>query len=88
MNEKIEKSTQALVSSAASVEDAADLVQEAAAKVETNVTHGIQPDINELRIYMSELNEVADIRQKRILWAMWALIAINLVTLFVILLSR
>lgn len=85
MNEKIEKTTQKRQSTAATVEEAVDVVQEAAAKVESNVTHGIQPDINELRYDMSELNEVADIRQKRILWAIWVLIAVNLVTLAVVL---
>lgn len=85
MNDKTQKTTDQLASTAASFEEAADVVQEAAAKVETNISQGIQPDINELRIYMKELNEVADVRQKRMLWAMWALIAINLITLIVVL---
>ena len=84
MEEKIEVSANRLASTANTVEQAADVVQEAASRVESNVTHGIQPDINELRIYMSELNETADVRQKRLLWAIWALIGINLVTLLVV----
>lgn len=85
MTNKIEKTAEGLMSTASSIEEAADLVQEAAERVETNVVHGVQPDINELRIYMSELNATADVRQKRLLWAMWVLIAINLVTLIVLL---
>ncbi|MGH1417897.1 MAG: hypothetical protein ACRBCJ_03465 [Hyphomicrobiaceae bacterium] len=84
MEKKIENTAERLESTATTVEDAVDVVQEAAARVETNVTHGIQPDINELRINISELNQTADIRQKRLLWAMWVLIAINLITLFVV----
>jgi len=85
MNEKIQKSTDKLVSTASSIEEAADLVQDAAGRVETNIVHGVQPDINELRILVSELNETADVRQKRLLWAMWSLIALNLATLLILL---
>jgi len=85
MTEKMQKSADQLVSTASSIEDAADSVQEAAARVESKVVHGVGPDINELRIYMSKLNETADIRQKRLLWAVWGLIAINVLTLIVVL---
>ena len=85
--ERIETSASTVEEAADVVEQAADVVQQAAQKVETNVTEGIQPDINELRIYMGELNEAANIRQKRLLWAGFVLIAINLLTLLVVLIK-
>ncbi len=72
--------------SALAVEEAADVVERAAQRVETNVVDGIQPDINEMRIYISELSESADIRQKRLTWAIWALAIVNLLTIGLILL--
>jgi hypothetical protein len=72
--------------SAIAVEEAADVVERAATRVESNVVEGIQPDITEMRMYISELSESADIRQKRLTWAVWALALINLITLLVVLL--
>lgn len=71
--------------SALAVEEAADIVERAAQRVETNVVDGIQPDINEMRIYISELSEAADIRQKRLTWAIWALAIVNLLAIGMIL---
>lgn len=71
--------------SATTVGDAAEAVEQAATRVESKVVNGIQPDINEIRLYISELSEAADVRQKRLTWAIWALAAINLLTLAVIL---
>ncbi len=72
--------------SAIAVEEAADVVERAATRVESNVVEGIQPDITEMRMYISELSESADVRQKRLTWAVWALALINLTTLLVVLL--
>ena len=72
--------------SALAVKEAADVVERAALRVESNVVEGIQPDINEMRIYISELSEAADVRQKRLTWAIWALAVINLITIAVMLL--
>ncbi len=72
--------------SVAAVEEAAEVVGEAASKVESNVLEGIQPDITELRMHFSELSEAANIRQKRLTWAVWGLAATNLVVLAVLLL--
>ena len=71
----------AIAASAAAVDSAVEVVQEAASAVERNVTEGIQPDINELRLYVAELNQAANIRQKRLLWSVWVLIGLNLLTL-------
>ncbi len=71
--------------SVAAVEEAAEVVGEAATKVESNVLEGIRPDIAELRMYFSELSEAADIRQKRITWALWALAIANLAVLLIVL---
>ncbi len=71
--------------SANTVGEAAEAVEEAATRVESNVVDGIQPDISEIRMYISELSEAANIRQKRLTWAVWALAAINLVTVGVVL---
>ena len=87
MNDHIQKSAASIAHSATNVEEAADIVQDAVTRVENNVTHGIQPDINELKIYLNEINAVADIRQKRLLWAVWVLIALNLTTLITIILT-
>ena len=70
--------------SAVTVGEAAEAVEQAATRVESNVVHGIQPDINEIRMYISELSEAANIRQKRLTWAVWALLAVNLVTMAVV----
>lgn len=72
--------------SVATVEEAVDVVEKAANKVETNVVEGIQPDITEVRLYMSELSEAVTIRQKRMTIAFWALAAVNLIVLAVVLL--
>ena len=77
----------AITASAAAMDDAVEVVQEAASAVERNVTEGIQPDINELRLYVSELNEAANIRQKRLLWSVWVLIGLNLLTLISVFLT-
>lgn len=71
--------------SVAAVEEAAEVVGEAASKVESNVLEGIQPDITELRMYFSELSEAANIRLKRLTWAVWGLAATNIVVLAILL---
>ena len=83
-NKEPKTNAQRIETSASAVEEAAEVMQEAANRVESNVTEGIQPDINELRIYMSELNDAANIRQKRLLWAVWMLIALNILILVLI----
>ncbi len=71
--------------SVATVEEAVDVVEKAANKVETNVVEGIQPDITEVRLYMSELSEAVTIRQKRMTLAFWVLAALNLIVLATVL---
>lgn len=73
--------------SVSALEDATDVVQEAASRVETNVAEGIQPDMRELRIYMSELSESINVRLKRMLWAFWAILGMNLLLLAGVFLS-
>ncbi len=65
-------SVQEIRDSARVVESAAESAQEAAQLVESNVTEGIQPDIRELRINVSELNEKSEIRLRRIYLALLA----------------
>lgn len=88
MQEKLENSAKKLEDSVGNIEGVVDVVQKAASGVEKHVTYGIQPDIAELRIYLSELKETADIRQMRLLWGVWILIAVNLLTLLVVVLTR
>ena len=91
-NERDKKATESMAQRtdrwATTMEDAVDVVQEAAIRVESNVTEGIQPDINEIRLYMSQVNDAANIRQKRLLWALYALIVLNLVTLLAVLIGK
>ncbi len=71
--------------SVAAVEEAAEVVGEAASRFESNVVEGIRPDITELRMYFSELSEAANLRQKRLTWAVAALAAVNLAVLALVL---
>ncbi len=85
--DRIEEAASNLHRSAKSVEDASDTVQKMANTVDTNVAEGIQPDIRELRIWMSDIDQKADIRLKRILWTLWIIAILNtaiLVKLFVL----
>lgn len=85
--DRIEEAANNLHRSAKSVEDASDTVQKMANTVDTNVAEGIQPDIRELRIWMSDIDQKADIRLKRILWTLWIIAILNtaiLVKLFVL----
>ncbi len=74
---RIEEAAHSLKQSAETAENARETVQKMATVVESNVSEGIQPDIRELRLWMSEIDEKADIRLKRMTYSLWILIALN-----------
>ncbi|PLX37809.1 MAG: hypothetical protein C0606_05950 [Hyphomicrobiales bacterium] len=64
---------------------AATKVQRGASAVETSVVDGIQPDLRELRLKVSELDEKIDVRLKHINLSLVGLLAIDIVTLLAVL---
>lgn len=78
---RIEEAAHSLKQSVETAENARETVQKMASVVESNVSEGIQPDIRELRIWMSDIDKKADIRLKRIYYALWILISLNAIIL-------
>jgi hypothetical protein len=72
-------------SSAERVERAATTVETAASAVQSNVTMGIQPDIRDIRGLVVDVRDTVTIAFRRIFWAVIACLALNAVTLIVIL---
>lgn len=87
MDQELRKSAERIDETAKSVEQAATTVQEAVTRVDTSVSEGIQPDIRELRMFFTELNEKSDIRLRRLFRALLILIGLNVVTLLAVLLT-
>ena len=79
--DRISSAAENLDASVQTVEEATESVHKAVKRVESNVAEGIQPDVRELRIWMSELDEKADIRLQRITWVMIVLIVLNIVSI-------
>ena len=75
---RIEEAASNLHQSVKNVEDASDTVQQMANAIETNVSEGIQPDIRELRMWMSDIDEKANVRLKRILWVLCIILILNI----------
>jgi len=61
---------------------AAESVEKAASQVEAHVAGGIQPDVRELRLHVSEIQETANRRMKRLEWGLTALAILNGAVLF------
>ncbi len=83
--ETIETNAASIEQSADDVKEAAAAVQDAANTIETKVSKNIQPDISDLRVNVSGLNDSANVRQKRLLWGMWAMLGLHTLTIILIL---
>ncbi len=70
--------------SADTVTEAMDQMQDVATRLETNVADGIQPDVREMRQWLTALDEKADLRLKRMTWALWGLAALNAVVVLLL----
>jgi hypothetical protein len=60
-------------------------VETAAAAVQSNVASGIQPDIRDIRGLVADLRDTVSIAFRRIFYLVIACIAVNVVTLVVVL---
>ena len=69
------------------MEDAVSTVKRTAANVESHVSSSLQPDLRELRMFITELNEKADLRLKRLYRAVAVLAALQVATILLVILG-
>ena len=80
MENKLNQTADAITETARNVEGAVKSVEAAAARVESNVREGVQPDMRHIRLAMSEIDEKTNVRLKRIYWALLVLLVVNIGT--------
>ncbi len=86
MTETLQSTVNRIGATMESVEDAVATMKESTSTVENHMTANMQPDIRELRHFIAELNEKANLRLKRVYRAMVGLIVLNAITLLLVVL--